>query len=102
MMRRDSLVGEGLINSICYTHFPAKASVEGTKEMFESCKSQFQSALTNLSQVFLLFQPWEGQTRVRRCAPRSQPGLPRQVEVSFLAKMDNVRISFSNKHVFSK
>ena len=69
--------------------------------MYESCKSKFQSALTNLSQVFLLFQPWEVQTRVRRCAPRSQPGLPRQVEISFLAKMDNVRLSFSNKHVFS-
>ena len=67
--------------------------------MFESCKSKFHSALASLSQVFLTFQ--EGKTRVRRCAPQSQSGLPRQVEITFLAKMDNVRISFSNKHVFA-
>ena len=31
MMTRDSLVGEGLINSVCNSHFPTKASVEGMK-----------------------------------------------------------------------
>ena len=69
--------------------------------MFESCKSKFHSALAHLGQVFLMFQPWEVNTRVRRCAPRSQSALPGQVEITFLPKMDNVRISFSNKHVFA-
>ena len=69
--------------------------------MFARCQSKFHAALASLSQVFLMFQPWEAQTRVRRCAPRTQSALPRQVDITFLPKMDNVKISFSNKHVFS-
>ena len=69
--------------------------------MFARCQSKFHAALASLSQVFLMFQPWEARTRIRRCAPRTQSALPSQVEITFLPKMDNVKISFSNKHVFS-